>query len=405
MSDLGDVRAWLRAHPRAADAVVALLVLIPAVTVPADAPRGLASASPAANAIIVAGCLLLILRRRFPQTVWLATLGLAAWGVVVQAGPTGAVFPVLVALYTVATRVSRLISVVAAIATAAVLVCALWAVSPNGWQSPSTYVALAWSGLAIAIGIAVKNQRAIVAAAVERADRAEQSKEEEAERRVEQERLRIARELHDVVAHHIAVINVQSGVALHLLEWQPEAARESIGHVRDATQEVMSEMTALLGLLRASDDATPTAPSPGLDRLDDLIEAMRHAGLTVAVHQHGQPSALPTLVSFTGYRVVQESLTNAHKHGDGTAELRLNYSPATTIIEIENPAGVVTDHIASDGHGLIGMKERVAAAGGRLETGPTRGGTFLVHVELPIKATATTEPHWEGDRDDPGPTS
>jgi signal transduction histidine kinase len=251
---------------------------------------------------------------------------------------------------------------------------------------------LAWSGLATAVGIAVKNQRAVVAAAVERAERAEQSREEEADRRVEQERLHIARELHDVVAHHISIINVQSGVALHLIDSRPELARESIGHVRDSSQEVMREMSTLLGLLRTTEDGSQIQPAPGLAQLSELVESMRRTGLHVTLNEQGRPYTLSPLVDLTAYRTVQESLTNAHKHGTGTADVRLRYGQATVTIEVENPIADDTRVREPLGHGLVGMRERVVAVGGQIDVGPTGRGTFAVHVEIPTREPHITSP-------------
>ena len=385
MVELDRARAWLRAHPLVADTIVAAVVFIPAVTVPADAPRGIASATVASSLLVVLGCLALILRRRYPIVVWGSTLALAVVGIAIQNGPAGSIFPALVALYTVATLTSPRLGVSAAVATTVVLIGALQFAASDSWQGASSYVVLAWSGLATAAGIAVKNQRAIVAAAVERAEQAEQSREEEALRRVEQERLRIARELHDVVAHHISIINVQSGVALHLIDSQPDKARESIGHVRDSSQDVMREMSTLLGLLRTTDDGAQTQPAPSLVQLDELIESMRRTGLVVTLSEQGRAYQLPPLVDLTAFRTVQESLTNAHKHGVGTAEVRLRCARSSITIEVENPIVPGVTKSETPGHGLVGMQERVFAVGGSIEAGPTARGVFVVRVEIPTQ--------------------
>jgi signal transduction histidine kinase len=334
----------------------------------------------------------LVLRRRYPLPIWLVALALAVGGVVVQNGPTGALFPVLVALYTVATLHALRVSILTTAVTSITLITALGFAASESWQGSSSYVVLAWSSLATAAGVAVRNQRAVIAAAVERAESAERSREEEAERRVTQERLRIARELHDVVAHHISIINVQSGVALHLLDADPNEARDSMGHVRDSSQEVMRETTALLGLLRTPDDTSPTRPAPGLSQLPELIESMRHTGLLVTVHEQGRPSPLSALTDLTAYRTVQESLTNAHRHGTGVSDLRLGYDSATLTIEVENPIGTGSMARNSPGHGLVGMSERVIAIGGTVEAGHTDRGTFVVRVEMPTEGPDLTSP-------------
>lgn len=373
------MRAWTREHPRWSEVALAVVVAVPSVLLPADAPTGIAPTSPASTVVVLLACAVLVLRRQHPVGVWVATLALAVVGISVQSGPSGAIFPALVALYTLALHHRRRDAVLGAVVTAVVVIAALGVL--DDWRSPTTYAVIAWSGLAAAIGIAVGGQRAVVAAAVERARQAEQSREEEAQRRVAEERLRIARELHDVVAHHISVVTVQSGVALHLLDTQPDAARAALGHVREASREVLAEMSSLVGLLRTTEDSGTTAPAPGLAGLDDLVESMRRTGLHVTLHEEGARSPLPPLVDLTAYRVVQESLTNAHKHGSGSVDLRIAHGPSATVIEVSNPMGAAVEH--RTGLGLVGMRERVQAVGGSLVAAPDGLGSFVVRAELP----------------------
>src|SRR5205085_1418193 len=189
----------------------------------------------------------------------------------------------------------------------------------EGQFSDRTLSLLAFVGVAAAVGVAVRSQRAAVAAAEARARQAEATREEEAERRVTDERVRIARELHDIVAHHISVINVQAGVARHLMGAQPEQARTALGLVREASKAVLTEMSSVVGLLRTPEEAAPFEPTPGLARLEALVESARLAGLELRWTSIGKPYALPPISDLTAYRVVQESLTNAVKYGDGTA--------------------------------------------------------------------------------------
>lgn len=368
----------MRAHPRSTDVALAVLVALPAMLVPTDAPSGIASATPAAIALVLAACGALVLRRVRPLAVWLVTLGAAIVAVAMQSGPSGALFPALVGLYTVAALRSTRVAIGAGFITAASLIAALGIF--DDWQSPTTYIVLAWCGLAVAVGFAVRGQRRLVAAAEERAQQAEATHEEEAQRRVTEERLRIARELHDVVAHHIAVVNVQSGVALHLLDSDPAEARKALGHVRASSRDVLAEMSTLLGVLRTTEE-DDAAPAPGLSDLDELVDSMRRTGLQVTLHEVGARAPLPPLVDLTAYRVVQEALTNAHKHGAGSADLTIEHADAGTVIEVTNPmapgSGVGT------GLGLVGMGERVQAVGGALAAEPDGRGTFRVRAELP----------------------
>jgi signal transduction histidine kinase len=376
----------MREHPRGSDVAFAVLVAIPSVLVPTDAPTGIAPATPVSLLLVLAACAVLVLRRIRPLAVWVATLLIALAAIAVQAGPTGAIFPALVALYTVTLLRPRRDAVLAGVVTAGAVIAALGVF--DDWRSPTTYIVLAWSGLAVAAGIAVGSQRAMVAAAEERALRAEETREEEAQRRVAEERLRIARELHDVIAHHISVINVQSGVALHLLDSQPEQARVALGHVRKASADVLAEMSSLLGLLRTSDEGADTAPAPGLSELDALVDSMRRTGLVVTLHEEGARSPLAPIADLTAYRVVQEALTNAYKHGTGSADLRIVHADPTLLIEVTNPANAAS--AVGSGLGLVGMRERVLASGGSLQAAPDGHGCFVVRAELPSSARAAS---------------
>jgi signal transduction histidine kinase len=239
--------------------------------------------------------------------------------------------------------------------------------------------------MAIAIGDAIRTRRAYVAAIEERARRAEQSRDEEARRRVAEERLRIARELHDVVAHHIAMINVQAGVAAHVLRTQPDAADTALAHVRSAARTVLDEISTLLGVLRHPDDAEDSEPTRGLARLGGLLDSLAAAGLTVEHRQQGDARELPAAVDLAAYRIVQESLTNAQKHGaGGTAHLSLAFTPAGVGITVWNDAPPVNGHANGSGHGLVGMRERAAAVGGTLRT-DRDDGRFLVEAHLPAE--------------------
>jgi signal transduction histidine kinase len=199
---------------------------------------------------------------------------------------------------------------------------------------------------------------------------------------VTQERLRIAREVHDLVAHHVSVINVQSGVAEHLLESDPVSAEAAIGQVRIASAQVLTEMSALLGMLRTNSDGPSRVPAPGLAELDELIDSMRRTGLQITLSRTGMPADLAPLVDLTAYRVVEEALTNAHKHGRGGAIIKVEVQESAITVDVRNKVDE-TNLNAERGHGLVGMWERVAAVGGRLDVGPQPDGTFLVHVELP----------------------
>jgi signal transduction histidine kinase len=239
------------------------------------------------------------------------------------------------------------------------------------------------------LGEAVRSRRAWLAEVRERLARAEADREREAARRVEQERLRIARELHDVMAHTISVITVQAGVAADVLADAPGEAREALGTIRAASREAMAELQATVGVLRADEGpAAPRAPAPGLDQLDGLLEAARGGGLRVEAAVAGESRPLPPAVELTAYRILQESLTNVVRHARATtASVTLRYEPDALVVQVDDdghgPSAVPAGGRA--GYGLPGMSERAAAVGGRLEAGPAPGGGFRVRALLPAR--------------------
>jgi signal transduction histidine kinase len=341
-------------------------------------------------ALLVVACLALVLRRFAPVSVWLVTLAASAVSVLIVAGPAPAIVTTLVALYTIATLRPVRTAVLAAIVTPITLGAAYVTAASSPLFNDATYTVAAVSAMACAIGIAVKGNRQMMAEAQERARVAEQTREQEAQRRVTEERLRIARELHDVLAHHIAVINVQSGVARHLLASDPTAADEALGHVREASGLVLTEMSTILDLLRTSDDATETQPAPGLAQVDALVDSVRRNGTTVTVRTSGSPRHLAPGADLAAYRLIQESLTNAGKHGAGSAEVTVAYREGSVAIMVANPL-VAGDPPSGGGggHGLVGMRERVSALGGYLDAGEQPDGRFVVRAELPSTAGAS----------------
>ncbi|WP_393100702.1 sensor histidine kinase [Streptomyces sp. LN325] len=245
---------------------------------------------------------------------------------------------------------------------------------------------MAWGGLAVAVGGAVRSRQGDLTAVEERARHAEHNRDEEARRRVVEERLRIARDLHDVVAHHIAVINVQVGVVS--VSPPPSCGRSPPGPRRRwltsggprAPYSPISPpcWTCCVPGSRA------TRP-PGLSRLATMLDALGAAGPRVEHRQEGEARPLPSAVDLAAYRIVQESLTNAHKHGsEPVARLRLDYTPAGLGIVVENAAAQRGPDAHGTGHGLIGLRERVSSIGGTVRTGRDDGGRFTVSAFLPV---------------------
>ncbi|MFE7465937.1 sensor histidine kinase [Streptomyces sp. NPDC057499] len=203
-------------------------------------------------------------------------------------------------------------------------------------------------------------------------------------RRADEERLRMARELHDVLAHSISVINVQSSVGLALLDSDPEQARAALTTIKAASKEALGEVRQVLDTLRTPGDA-PRAPAPGLDRLPELVEQAASTGLTVTVETHGARPAVPPGADLAAFRIVQEALTNVVRHsGSRTARVRVGYRPGRIRLGIDDEGPATGTDAGGSGNGLAGMRERAAGLGGTIEAGPRPGGGFRVRAELPL---------------------
>lgn len=334
---------------------------------------------------------LILLRRRAPLPVLVVAVIAAVWSLIPDDDQGVLLVAALVALYTVASTSGRRTAWMAGAATAAALYVTAAITSAGPWYDGENLELIAWTGVATAAGDAVRSRRAYNLARQEtatalrdRAERAERALEEEARRRVIEERMRIARELHDVVAHHIAVINVQAGVAAHLLRDNPTGAEEALTHVRRGAASVLDELSSILSVIRQPDEATSTTdPLPTLDDLQRLITDFAKVGLEVEWHTAGARRPVAPAIGLSAYRIIQESLTNAHRYGcHHRATLRLTYERDALRIEILNDIDADRPVGARRGHGTVGMRERVAAAGGTIEIGPTAGGQFRVHATL-----------------------
>jgi signal transduction histidine kinase len=361
-------------------AVAAVALLVVASGGPEADGRPLTWADGVA-AVTMAG--LILVRRRWPLPVLTVSAVLAVLVVAWTAEAGGFIATTVVAMYTVAGHTRRATAWLAGVLTALALYVAIVAWSGEGWFGPVGVVA--WIGMATAIGDATRTRREYVAAIEERARRAEETRDEEARRRVAEERVRIARELHDVVAHHIAVINVHAGLAEHSVRTRPDQAEASLANVRQAAHTVLDELATILTVLRQTGDPeAPTDPVRGLSQLGELLDSMASAGLRVEHRQTGVARPLPPVADWAAYRIVQEGLTNAYKHGAaGTTELRIEYLPDALGIDISNPVMPGAKHSGSTGHGLTGMRERATAIGGTFTAGPAPAGRFHVHAVLP----------------------
>ncbi|MEU5939265.1 sensor histidine kinase [Micromonospora sp. NPDC047548] len=364
------------------------MVLFAVVTIPADVRHALNSHQPLIWAVSVVVYAVLVACRRFP----IGIVAVAVIGSVVLMAD-GMAYPltlpaVFYALYSIALGSGQVRTLAVGVAVKVVLVSASLITHPG----ITGFVVLLWAALAVTTGFAARSHHAYVAEADERARRAEQAREDEAKRRVAEERLRIARELHDAVGHHVALINVQAGALACLLDDEDRSqARESVAHIQRASEEALEDLRLTVGLLREPglEPAEPAEPVPGLDQLEELICSFAGAGLRVTREVTGQARPLPEAVELTAYRVIQESLTNTRKHADcDTAMVRLGYAPGALTLTVEDEGKAVTQggRRMPEGHGIVGMRERVAALGGRLSAGPGPEAGYRVIVELPLRA-------------------
>ncbi len=383
------------------DAVLAAAVLVCMVAGSFVEPRHRDSVSWALRTpdvlslvLMALGAAALVFRRRAPMTV-LALTGTVSVLESVTGDPRAPVaMSAVVALYTVASTTDRPTTWRVGLLTMTVLTGAAMSAGALPWYAQENLAIFAWTGIGATAGDAVRSRRAFVQAIRERAERAERTREEEARRRVAEERLRIARDLHDVVAHHIALVNVQAGVAAHVMDKRPDQAKEALAHVREASRSALNELRATVGLLRQSGDPeAPTEPAPGLDRLDELTGTFRSAGLHVEVARADQGTTLPAAVDLAAYRIIQEALTNVQKHAGPHAKAEVSVvhvGPNIEITVLDDGSGEHESQDSGGGHGLLGMRERVAALRGTLTTGPRYGDGFRVHAILPLKNRTPT---------------
>ncbi|MFB9836213.1 sensor histidine kinase [Actinoallomurus acaciae] len=354
-----------------------------------------------AYVLLATGPLALLFRRRYPTTtlavVMTATVLYLLRGYVF--GPV--VLSPIIAIVAAVTAGRRLAAYAISSGAFAVLgVVSLF--TPFGpfrlayWTFGHTLVALTWL-VVLLTGAEISRVRR------ERAAEVRRTRAEEERRQASDERLRIARELHDVLAHNISMINVQAGVALHLMDERPEQARTALSAIKDASKEALTEVRSVLGVLRQVDESAPRAPAAGLARLDDLVSRARVAGITVHTDTGGEPRPLPAGIDLAAFRIVQEALTNVTRHaGPGvTATVRLRYDDGLLIEILDDGRGAPGD-LPRGGNGIPGMRERVAALGGEISTGPrTDAGGFRVRARLPVPHPV--EGSADGPREEPRP--
>jgi signal transduction histidine kinase len=286
----------------------------------------------------------------------------------------------IVAYVTAVVAGHRLAAAIVAVAGFAVFPWLNHVIRHEHGPSPAGMAALAaWLLVLLGAGEAVRIRR-------ERAAEAVRIREQEALRQASEERLRIARELHDAVGHHLSMINVQSGVALHLNEELPAEVRSSLAAIKQASKEALAELRSVLDILRQQGEPAPRSPTSTLARLDELVSQAASAGLEVRTLTHGEARPLPFGVDVAAFRIVQEALTNVARHaGPATATVQVSYGERELVVEVDDDGrGPTAPDETRDRRGIVGMRERAAALGGDLQAGPRPGGGFRIKARLPL---------------------
>jgi signal transduction histidine kinase len=376
-----------RAHLFLLDAAVP--VVAGSVAVVGVLVHGDPEARPLTLALALAAAAVLAARRRAPVATLAVSGGLVlALLAVDHTAGAAAVFAPAVALYSVGLTRGRVHQLAAGFAAVAAVVATDIFLAGDGAFRFATLGHAALVAVPLLAAEAVRNRRAYVELLLERLELAERTRDEEARHRVEQERLRIARDLHDAVAHSLTTINVQAGVAAHLLERDRDNARGALLTIEEASHEALDELRAIVGILREDEgERAPVDPAPTVDAVSELVEQARNVGHEVSLNIRGErPGRLPEAVQLAAFRIVQESLTNARRHAAGApARVGLTFEPDRLLVTVENGLGATANGSGEGaGVGLIGMKERALAVGGALDAASGPDG-FRVAAELPYR--------------------
>jgi signal transduction histidine kinase len=400
---MASIATRLRVSPQVQDGLLAVFVAwfqvqgTRMVGVDQELARPLSEPAYLGYLLLTVSGLVLFVRRRWPVAVFVTTVACSVVYYTAHYPDGPGWIGLFVAIYTVMEQGDghRSLQIVAA---GKVLLIVVWLVTADlqpfnaaGW----VFFRIGGAIMVAALGESVRTRRVLAAEAQERADRAEQTKEEEARRRVDAERLRIAREVHDTVAHSIAVINVQAGVTAHVLDKRPDQARETLLVIEQTSARALGELRATLGMLRdAGDDRR--APTPGLNQVEELVGLAREAGLDVKLEVASPPVELPGPTDQAAYRILQESITNAIRHaGPARVVVSVTYGPSDLELLVADDGHGPRDagRGAGDaGRGIVGMRERAALLGGELTAGSGPGGGFRVRARLPLPPDRMARP-------------
>ncbi len=391
MEFLSRARAALSENPLIVDTAIAVFLAVLSLLTYASASPDVGPTSAVIVALLLLESLPLIVRRRYPLAVMgvisgatMVHLAINPPGEAVQAG-----LGILVAVYTVGARLDRRTSLTATALTGALIAvvfigrAGIAVVFASLVQTELIFV-LAWL-----LGDAARIRGLYAGTLEERARLLERERDEQTERAVRDERERIARELHDVVTHHVSVMVIQAGGARRVIDRRPDEARSALDAIATTGRLALTDMRRMLGILGEQEAADPT---PGLDRLDELLDQLRSAGLAVELVIEGEPRALDPGLAVSAYRIIQEALTNSLKHaGGGTARVVVRYATDALEITVEDERGPGAPSVVEpphEGRGLIGMRERALMLRGTLVAHPTAAG-FLVTARLPLNAAGS----------------
>ncbi|MEU6618192.1 sensor histidine kinase [Streptomyces parvus] len=391
---------FIRRHPTGVDVFWAVFLLglsgMSMVSGMYDAGREEIGAVPVALGFST----VVALRRRAPEKMLLLAILVGVVQLVFDVRPGVGNFAMLVITYTVATVGERWASRLALICSlsAAALSQLRWEAEPGGSWAQVIFVTVIMTVpfvLAWVLGDSLRTRRAYFDQLEERAARLEREREAQSKVAVAAERARIARELHDVVAHNVSVMVVQADGAAYVMDAAPDQAKQALETISGTGRQALAEMRRLLGVLRTGDapESGEYVPQPDVEQIEDLVAQVRQTGLEVDFKVEGTPRPLPSGVELTAYRVVQEALTNTRKHGgpDAGASVRLVYFDDGLGLLIEDDGRGAAHELYEDGgadgagHGMIGMRERVGMVGGTLDAGPRPGGGFRISALLPLK--------------------